>query len=78
MKFGDFDFMSEPIGDFEGTCSDDADMSETLKAKATHYYQEYMIEQESKRQKVDSRDHDLHMYYQLVTEMAAPWSYRIF
>jgi legumain len=38
LKFGDFSFMSEPIGDFEGTCADDATLTETLLQKATHYY----------------------------------------
>ena len=39
-KFGDFNFMSEPIGDFEGTCDNDATLTETLLAKASHYYKQ--------------------------------------
>ena len=30
--------MSEPIGDFEGTCDNDTTLTETLLAKATNYY----------------------------------------
>jgi len=38
LKFGDFSFMGEPIGDFEGTINDSVTLTETLMAKATHYY----------------------------------------
>lgn len=39
LKFGDLSFMDEPIGDFEGTCTNDATVTETLIQKAQHYYQ---------------------------------------
>jgi hypothetical protein len=76
MKFGDFTFLSEPIGDFEGTCADDATMTETLIAKATHYYKQAVTtETAAPSEMVDSRDHDLHMLYQRVISEGTPESY---
>lgn len=66
QKFGDFNFMSEPIGDFEGTCDNDATLTETLVAKATHYYKQALNIETRKGEMVDSRDHDLHVAYQRV------------
>ena len=76
MKFGDFSFMSEPIGDFEGTCSNDATLTETLLAKAQHYYQKALVNTESQTSEVvDSRDHDLHFLYQRVVSEGTPEAY---
>jgi len=40
QQFGDLTFLDEPIGDFEGTINSSVTMTmtETLMAKATHYY----------------------------------------
>ena len=66
MKFGTFDFMSEPIGDFQGTCDNDATLTETLIAKATHFYQQAIETDSTSKVHVDSRDHDLHVLYEQV------------
>ena len=66
-KFGDLSFMDEPIGDFEGTCSNDATATDTLIQKAQHYYKQALSKYEgNKSHSVDSRDHDLHYAYQRV------------
>ena len=46
-KFGDFSFMGEPIGDFEGTINDSVTLTETLMAKATHFYKQALITETS-------------------------------
>jgi len=59
--------MGEPIGDFEGTINDSVTLTETLMAKATHYYKQALITETSTTPEiVDSRDHDLHYNYQRV------------
>ena len=37
-QFGDLSFLSEPIGDFEGTCDSEATLTEQLVEKASHFY----------------------------------------
>ena len=75
QKFGDFTFMSEPIGDFEGTCDNDATLTETLLAKATHYYKQAINQQPRSGEMVDSRDHDLHVAYQRVLSEGSTEAY---
>lgn len=63
MKFGDFSFMSEPIGDFEGT----VDGSASILGKTVHNafklinkFTHYSGHTKEHGQMVDSREHKLH------------------
>ena len=65
--FGDESFMSEPIGDFQGT----TEMSQmSFKDKVTHHahhiYKKATAEDSPSRDLVDSRDIELHYLYQQV------------
>ena len=67
LKFGDFTFMSEPIGDFEGTCeTDEASFTQRMLHRANHIYKKVVNTSEPSRELVDSRDHDLHFLYNRV------------
>ena len=66
MKFGDFSFMTEPIGDFEGTCDTEISFTERMIKKASHYYKKYTAEKRELGELVDSRDHNLHFLYEQV------------
>ena len=77
QKFGDFDFLSEPIGDFEGTCSNDSSLTQKLLSKATRFAKKFDHHSRDapKTNFVDSRDHDLHFLTQQVTEVGSTESY---
>ena len=71
-QFGDLSFLSEPIGDFEGTCGSEATLTEQLVEKATHFYKKALnskTKEAHESEMVDSRDHDLHRaYHRVVSE----------
>ena len=72
QKFGDFSFMSEPIGIFEGTTdSDDTTITEKYLQYATHLYKKALSDKGPEGEFVDSRDHDLHYLYNEVMETGA-------
>ena len=72
LKFGEFDFMSEPIGDFEGTCepSEGKNLLNKIKRKAhklnkkaKHFLDKVTHhEHVASSALVDSRDHDLEFW----------------
>ena len=67
LKFGDFSFMSEVIGDFEGVCdTDEASYTQRMLHRANHIYKKVTDTREAPRELVDSRDHDLHYLYNRV------------
>jgi len=66
MKFGDFSFMSEAIGDFEGTTESEMSIKDTLFHHATHLYKKAIAERTESNNMVSSRDHDLHVLYEEV------------
>ena len=68
QKFGNFTFMDEVIGEFQGVCDDDnrPTMAQRLTAQATHLYKTYTEEQTASSQMVDSRDNNLHFHYNRV------------
>ena len=63
LKFGDFDFMSDPIGEFEGITDDSSTYMEKLMHHANHIYKKALNESNDSKNLVDSRDHDLHYLY---------------
>ena len=67
-EFGDFSFMSEPIGDFEGTTESASTktMTERMMQKMTHFYKKATDSRTASKETVDSRDHDLHVLYNRV------------
>ena len=67
QKFGDFNFMSEAIGDFEGTTEAASQTyTERLLAKADHLYKKAIDTRQVSKDLVDSRDHELHFLYNQV------------
>jgi len=71
QKFGNFDFMSEPIGDFEGTTEAMSTMSEKIMHRASHMYKHVVDKRSESRDLVDSRDHDLHFLYNQVMKLGS-------
>jgi len=65
QKFGDFDIMSEVIGDFEGTLEPEAEtpFTEQLLHRANHLYKQALSHVDDPTQLIDARDHDLHVLY---------------
>jgi legumain len=74
QQFGDLTWLSEPVGDFQGTCSEST-LTETLLEKATYYYEKAMGGDSQTPEIVDSRDHDLHMAYHRVTREGTSEAY---
>lgn len=65
--FGNNSFMSEPIGDFQGTCEvNEMTMTERMVKKFDHYYKKVTDARTATKEMVDSREHDLHVLYQRV------------
>jgi len=64
--FGNFDFLSEPIGDFQGTCENNATATEKIFSKFTNVVNSVVDKNDPSREHVSSRDHDLHFYYNRV------------
>ena len=63
--FGDQSFMSEPIGDFQGT-TEEMSFKDKVQHHAFHYYKKATVDQIKSRDLVDSRDIELHYLYQRV------------
>ena len=67
QMFGNFDFMSEPIGDFQGICeTDSTTYTERMMKKMTNVYRQLTAPKNDSKELVDSRDHDLHYLYNRV------------
>lgn len=66
MKFGNFTFMSDPIGEFEGTTEGNMGVKASIMHHANHIYKQAVAEKTVSRDVVDSRDHDLHVLYNRV------------
>lgn len=65
QKFGDFSFMSEPIGDFEGNVGNSLSLFENVKRQSIAFLNDNLFgKQMNESQKVDSRDHELHFLMQ--------------
>ena len=64
--FGNTSFLSEPIGDFQGTCENNATATEKIMGKFTNLYNKVADERVPSKDHVSSRDHDLHFYYNRV------------
>lgn len=65
--FGDFSFLSDPVGDFEGIDDVEAHTyTERLIAKASHLYKKATAKTVESKQLVDSRDNELHVLYNRV------------
>ena len=66
MKFGDFTFMSEAIGDFEGTTESEMSIKDTIFHHATHLYKKAIAEKTESKNLVSSRNHDMYVLYEEV------------
>lgn len=65
--FGNTSFLSEPIGDFQGTCeNNNMTFTERMVQKYDHYYKQVTDSRQATKEMVDSREHDLHVLYQRV------------
>ena len=65
--FGNTSFLSEPIGDFQGTCENNATATEKIMGKFTNLVNKVTADERvPSKDHVSSRDHDLHFYYNRV------------
>ena len=67
-KFGNFNFMSEPIADFQGNYDGASNITQKLLRKLTSENSQYFVADEVAEnfEMVSSRDVDLHFHYNRV------------